>query len=200
MDQLLTLQRIYIYDVELISGLSLASHFMGYYLGQVCFIENTVCRKRYNNMGFDTFWKKSCAQQFQGLLSGPSWPFLCCDKLGPDNNPHLSQIITPENAKLGPSQQANYIYIYCFLYIYIYIYRESQYLVQSLPFFKSVSGQSFVFFFRFLKIFFVSAGRIRFIEQICQRDCLKLTRKLGLVELCCATYLEQILTQPWTRY
>ena len=26
------------------------------------------------------------------LLSWPSWPFLCCTKLGPDNNTHLAQI------------------------------------------------------------------------------------------------------------
>ena len=28
------------------------------------------------------------------LLSGQSWLFLCCNKLGPDNNPYLAQIIT----------------------------------------------------------------------------------------------------------
>ena len=36
-------------------------------------------------------------QKFQGLLSGPSWPCLCCKKLGPENNPYLAQIITPQN-------------------------------------------------------------------------------------------------------
>ena len=36
-------------------------------------------------------------QKFEGLLSGPSRPFLCCNKLGPDNNPHLAQIMTLQN-------------------------------------------------------------------------------------------------------
>ena len=31
------------------------------------------------------------------LSSGPSWPFLSCSKLGPDNNTYLAQIITPQN-------------------------------------------------------------------------------------------------------
>ena len=32
------------------------------------------------------------------LLSGPSWSFLRCSQLGPDNNTYLAQIITPQNA------------------------------------------------------------------------------------------------------
>ena len=31
------------------------------------------------------------------LLSGPSWPFLSCSQLGPDNIAYLAQIITPQN-------------------------------------------------------------------------------------------------------
>ena len=34
------------------------------------------------------------------LLSGPSWPFLSCSQLGPDNNTYLAQIITPQNGFL----------------------------------------------------------------------------------------------------
>ena len=44
------------------------------------------------------FWKKNCARKFEVLLSGPSWPFLSCSQLGPDNNTYLAQIITPQNA------------------------------------------------------------------------------------------------------
>ena len=48
--------------------------------------------------------QNSCAQKSQGLLSGPSWPCLCCNKLGPDNNPYLAQIITPHHG----------IFVFCF--------------------------------------------------------------------------------------
>ena len=34
------------------------------------------------------------------LLSGPSWPFLSCSQLGPDNNTYLAQIMTPQNGFL----------------------------------------------------------------------------------------------------
>ena len=40
---------------------------------------------------------KNCARKFEVLLSGPSWPFLSCSQLGPDNNTYLAQIITPQN-------------------------------------------------------------------------------------------------------
>ena len=36
-------------------------------------------------------------RKFEVLLSWPSWPFLSCSKLGPDNNTYLAQIITPQN-------------------------------------------------------------------------------------------------------
>ena len=48
-------------------------------------------------MVFSSFFRKQiCAQNFEVLLSGPSWPFLCCNKLGPGNNTHMAQIITPQ--------------------------------------------------------------------------------------------------------
>ena len=71
--------------------------FHSYYLGQVCFCLNTVCKNTIK-IGVSALIKnKKCAQKFAGLLSGPSWPFLCCNKLGPDNNPNLAQIITLQN-------------------------------------------------------------------------------------------------------
>ena len=56
--------------------------------------------KRARIGGFSTclFEKKSCAQKLEGLLSDPSWQFLKRNKLGPDNNPYLDQIITPQNS------------------------------------------------------------------------------------------------------
>ena len=44
------------------------------------------------------FAKKNCARKFEVLLSGPSWSFLRCSQLGPNNNTYLAQIITPQNA------------------------------------------------------------------------------------------------------
>ena len=70
-----------------------------YYLGQVCFLQNTVCQKHYKNRGLSTFFlQKKCARKFEVLLSGPSWSFLRCNQLGPNNNTYLAQIITPQNA------------------------------------------------------------------------------------------------------
>ena len=64
----------------------------------VFFLKTLLAQKHYKNRGFSTFFlKKKCAQKFAKLLSGPSWPFLCCNKLGPDNNINLAQIITLQN-------------------------------------------------------------------------------------------------------
>ena len=82
-----------------------------YYLGQVwlfevllsgpslfftkhCLSKNTI--KIGVSAGF--FEKKNCARKFEVLLSGPSWSFLRCSQLGPNNNTYLAQIITPQNA------------------------------------------------------------------------------------------------------
>ena len=90
---------IYIYAVVLLSGAKFGL-LRCYYLGQVCFLQNTVCQKHYKNRGFSTFFleKKNCARKFEVLLSGPSWSFLRCSQLGPNNNTYLAQIITPQNA------------------------------------------------------------------------------------------------------
>ena len=81
-----------------------------YYLGQVwpfevllsgpsLFLKTLFVTKHYKNRGFSTFfWKKDCARKFEVLLSGPSWSFLRCSQLGPNNNTYLAQIITPQNA------------------------------------------------------------------------------------------------------
>ena len=41
--------------------------------------------------------KKVARNKIQGLFSGPIWPFASCNKLGPDHNPYLDQIITPRD-------------------------------------------------------------------------------------------------------
>ena len=75
-----------------------------YYLGQVClfFFTKHCSPKNTIKKGVSAFLKKkknknNCARKFEVLLSGPSWPFLSCSQLGPDNNTYLAQIITPQN-------------------------------------------------------------------------------------------------------
>ena len=63
-------------------------HCKGYYLGQVCYFLTLVVQDTIKQ-GFRHI-QKNCAQPFRGLLSGPSWPFLCC-------SPCLAQIMTPQN-------------------------------------------------------------------------------------------------------
>ena len=89
---------IYIYAVVLLSGPSLA--FWGVIIwAKFVFLQNTVCQKHYKHRGFSTFvFEKNCARKFEVLLSGPSWSFLRCSQLGPNNNTYLAQIITPQNA------------------------------------------------------------------------------------------------------
>ena len=55
-----------------------------------CLSKNTI-----NILGFSTFFWKKIARACYYL--GPSWPFLSCSQLGPDNNTYLAQIITPQN-------------------------------------------------------------------------------------------------------
>ena len=81
-----------------------------YYLGQVwpfevllsgpsLFITKHCLSKNNIKIGVSAFFfEKNCARKFEVLLSGPSWPFLRCSQLGPDNNTYLAQIITPQNA------------------------------------------------------------------------------------------------------
>ena len=90
---------IYMHAVVLLSGPSLA--FWGVIIWakfafyETLFIKNTI------KIGVSAlFLKKNCARKFEVLLSGPSWSFLRCSQLGPDNNTYLAQIITPQNAFL----------------------------------------------------------------------------------------------------
>ena len=90
---------LYIYAVVLLSGPSLA--FWGVIIwAKFVFYKTLFVKKHYKNRGFSTFffWKKNCARKFEVLLSGPSWSFLRCSQLGPNNNTYLAQIITPQNA------------------------------------------------------------------------------------------------------
>ena len=88
---------IYIYAVVLLSGPSLA--FWGVIIwAKFAFYKTLFVKKHYKYTGFSTFCKTNCARKFEVLLSGPSWSFLRCSQLGPDNNTYLAQIITPQNA------------------------------------------------------------------------------------------------------
>ena len=87
-----------IYAVVLLSGPSLA--FWGVIIWAKFVFYKTLFVKNTIKIGVSAlfFWKKNCARKFEVLLSGPSWPFLSCSQLGPDNNTYLAQIITPQNA------------------------------------------------------------------------------------------------------
>ena len=74
-------------------------------------------KKNTENRGFKTFWfTKSCAQKKEGLLSGPSWPFLEKAKLGPDNNPYLDQIVTLQNGIFCFQNVLRCLFWQCFLH------------------------------------------------------------------------------------
>ena len=92
---------IYIYQhivVVLISGPSLA--FWGVIIwAKFAFLQNTVCQKNTIKVGVRHlfFENKIARANLRCYYLGPSWPFLSCSQLGPDNNTYLAQTITPQN-------------------------------------------------------------------------------------------------------
>ena len=97
--QLLTSQHIYIYGCGVIIWAKFGL-LRCYYLGQVCFFTKHCLSKNAIKIGVSALFvlKKNCTRKFEVLLSGPSWSFLRCSQLGPDNNTYLAQILTPQNA------------------------------------------------------------------------------------------------------
>ena len=91
---------IYIY-IHICCGVIIWSKFgplRGYYLVQVCLFL-TVYVKNTRAIGVSTHFcskQKVARKKIQGLSSGPNWPLLRRTKLGPENNPYLDQIITPQ--------------------------------------------------------------------------------------------------------
>ena len=82
--------------VELLSGPSLA--FWGAIIWSKLFVlKKQSLSQNTMNIGVSAHFseKKGSALKFEGLLSGPSWPFPKSNKLGPDNNSYLDQKITP---------------------------------------------------------------------------------------------------------
>ena len=90
---------IYIYSCGVIIW-SKFGLFRGYYLVQVCFLHWLSKSTIKIGVSAHFFWTKSRARKFQGLLSGPSL-HLKRTKIGPDNNPYLDQILTPQNVFFG---------------------------------------------------------------------------------------------------
>ena len=64
--------------------------FVCHYLGQICFFLKTWLVTKHNkNWGFSTsFWNKTLRTQILDgtSLSGPIWPYLCCNQLGPESD------------------------------------------------------------------------------------------------------------------
>ena len=87
----------------------------------------------------------------------------------------------------------------------IYIYSRVK-TWSKIAFFESKIGPSFLFFFFpfFVFVFknlLLSAGWMRFFKTSGKKTT-RTTHFLSqnLVQLCCATYLDQVLTQPWTKF
>ena len=83
----------------------------------------------------------------------------------------------------------------------IYIYAVESKPGPRFAFFESQPGPSFLFCFVFQK----SSSFCRENEILKKNEQQKKTKKhhflsQNLVQLCCATYLDQVLTQPWTRF
>ena len=87
---------IQIYAVKLFSGPSLGFSKVIIW-AKFVFTKTLLAQKHYKIGVSAHFLKKKVCTKIPKLLSGPSWPFLCCNKLGPDNNINLAQIITLEN-------------------------------------------------------------------------------------------------------
>ena len=96
-------------------------------------------------------------------------------------------------AKRGPVSNLTYIYIYAV---------ESK-LGPKIAFFESKLGPSFLFFSFF--VFQKSSSFCRENEILKKNEQKKDKKKhhflsQNLVQFCCATYLDQVLTQPWTKF
>ena len=55
----------------------------------------------------------------------------------------------------------------------------------------------------FLSVFFntlLSAGRMRFLNKRKQKTKITIILSQNFVQLCCTSYLDQVLTQPWTKF
>ena len=91
-----------------------------------------------------------------------------------------------------------------YIYIYIYMHAVESKLGPKIAFFESKLGPSFLFFsflFFFSKIFFFLQGEWDFKEKRAKTKTKKTPfLSQNLVHFCCATYLDQVLTQPWTKF
>ena len=95
---------------------------------------------------------------------------------------------------------ARAIYIYTYIHIYIYIYRHCTFKTWSKN--NCLGGQNLVQVlfsppFCLFKDLLLSAGRMRFFKTR-KEDKHYHFLSQNLVQLCCETCLDQILTQPWT--
>ena len=88
------------------------------------------------------------------------------------------------------------------IYIYIYICcRVKTWSKNSLFWVKTWSKFSLFFLFCFSKIFFFLQGQWDFKEKRAKkRQKTHHFLSQNLVQFCCATYLDQVLTQPWTKF
>ena len=93
-------------------------------------------------------------------------------------------------------------YMYMYVCMYIYIYAVESKLGPKIAFFESKLGPSFLCFFFFV---FQTSSSFRRENEMLKKNEQKKRQKNTFVEsklspICCATYLDQVLTQPWTKF
>ena len=107
-------------------------------------------------------------------------------------------------AKMWPSYWpcSIYIYIYIYVYICIYVYAVESKLGPKIAFSWVKTWSNFSLFSFFFKNPLLSAGRMRFLRKRAKKreKKKKLFLRQNLVQFCCTTYLDQVLTQPWTKF
>ena len=125
------------------------------------------------------------------------------NKLGPDNDPTLDQIMTPPWTRQWPLKGLNLDQIITSQQIYIYICCRVENPSKNCPFLSWKSVHFLLFFFFFFKNLLLSAGRMRLFKKIKEKR--KKEKKHNFlrwksVQLCCAAYLDGFSTQPWTDF
>ena len=95
--------------------------FEGSLAGPSSFFVSSCCQKHYKNMGFQHIFlnNKSCAQK-SGVIIWSELAFFKRTQLGPDNDPYLDQIMTPQKAFWGEfffcfKNVLKFLFLQCFM-------------------------------------------------------------------------------------
>ena len=104
----------------------------------------------------------------------------------------MDQFLTLKRAKIGPAFNFT---------AYIYIFAVESKRGPKIAFFESKLGPMFLFFFF---VFFQNSSSFcrenEILQKTSKKDKNTIFLSQNLVQFCCATYLDQVLTQPWTKF